>query len=35
MYLIVGLFVFMNVIKDLSRVWEPRKIKKMLSVKGF
>ena len=28
MYLIVGLIVLMNVIKDLSWEWEPRKMKK-------
>ena len=34
-YLIVGLIVFMNVIKDLSWEWEPRKMKKMSSMKRF
>ena len=34
-YLIVGLIVFMNVIKDLSWEWEPRKMKKMSSMKCF
>ena len=29
MYLMVGLIVFMNVIKELSWEWEPRKMKKM------
>ena len=33
MYLIVGLIVFMNFIKDLSWEWEPRKMKKMSSMK--
>ena len=35
MYLIVGLIVFMNVIKDLSLEWEPRKMKKISSMKRF
>ena len=35
MYLIVGLIVFMNVIKDLSWKREPRKIKKMPPMKCF
>ena len=35
MYLMVGLIVFMNVIKDLCWEWEPRKIKKMSSMKRF
>ena len=34
-YLIVELIVFMNVIKDLSWEWEPRKMKKMSSMKRF
>ena len=34
-YLIVGLIVFMNVIKDLSLEWEPRKMKKISSMKRF
>ena len=34
-YLIVGMIVFVNVIKDLSWVWEPRKIRKMSSIKRF
>ena len=33
MYLIVGLIAFMNVIKDLIWEWEPRKMKKMSSIK--
>ena len=35
MYLIVGLIVFMNVIKELSWEWEPRKMKEMSSMKRF
>ena len=35
MYLTVGLIVFMNVIKDLSWEWEPRKMKKLSSMKHF
>ena len=31
----VGLVVFMNVIKDLSWEWEPRKMKKMSTMKRF
>ena len=33
MYFIAGLIIFMNVIKDLSWELEPRKIKKMSSMK--
>ena len=35
MYLIVGLIVLMNVIKELSWEWEPKKMKKMSSMKRF
>ena len=34
-YLIVELIVLMNVIKDLSWEWKPRKMKKMSSMKHF
>ena len=30
-----GLIVLMNVIKELSWEWEPRKMKKMSSIKRF
>ena len=33
--MIVEQIAFMNVIKDFSWVWEPRKIKKILSMKRF
>ena len=35
MYLMVGLIVSMNVIEELSCEWEPRKMKKMSSMKRF
>ena len=33
--MMVGLIVLMNVIKELSWEWEPRKMKKMQSIKRF
>ena len=35
MYLMSGLIVFMNVIKELSWEWGPRKMKKISSIKRF